>query len=294
MPHNVLVLGGTGMLGSMTVSVLRRQKGVHVEATQRISTEKPLYFDALGAEPALRDILAAKRWDYLINCIGITPSGIDEQDPASIERARLVNARLPERLAEMIPVSGTRVIHMSTDGVFSGDHGPYDESAAPHPGDVYGKTKLAGEIKRPGFLILRCSLIGPDPSGKRGLFEWFRSQKPGARVRGYTDHWWNGATTRQFADLCRLIIAAGSFESITARSSLRHFCPNKPVTKFQLLEIFKNHLNLPVTVYPERSGRPVNRALASRWNDFKTLFGQDRDIEMADAVAEMLESPVAS
>ena len=288
MTTRILVLGGTGMLGGMVASVLSREPQFFVESTQRARRDDRLFFNGLPGSPTIEKFLASHgRWDLIANCIGLTKPAIVEGDAASMEAARIINSELPHRLVEAAALTGTRVIHISTDGVFSGCRGPYDEGAIPDPIDLYGRSKLAGEIEGSNALTLRCSIIGPDPLGRRGLFEWFRALPPGSRIPGFTDHLWNGVTTRQFAELCRSIALSDSFDRLVAQSSIRHFCPNRAISKFRLLEIFKEKLGSRLDVVPQESGTSRQRVLSSRWNDL--LESSGRNLDIADAVAGMLE-----
>lgn len=282
----VLILGGSGMLGGMLWTRLSAVPGWRVRRSQRRNPDAPGYFDALAPGDGLDALLAAEGGtDFVLNAIGLTKPEIRESDPAAEARADALNARLPRRLAAAAARASARVIHISTDGVFSGKGGPYDESAVPDPDDVYGRTKLAGEIVDSRVLTLRCSIVGPDPEKGRGLFEWFRRLPPGSCAKGFTDQNWNGVTTTQFAELCRVVIANGFFDRLTAVAPVRHFCPNRPVTKFELLQLFNAVLGTGVNVVPAASGVRVDRVLLSRWADLTELAGGPT--EMADAVSAM-------
>jgi len=282
----VLILGGTGMLGGMLWTRLSVIPGWRVRRSQRRNPGAPGYFDALVPGDDLDALLAAEGGtDFILNAIGLTKSEIRESDPVSEARADALNARLPQRLAVAAARAGARVIHISTDGVFSGKAGPYDESAVPDPDDVYGRTKLAGEMADSHVLTLRCSIVGPDPEKGRGLFEWFRRLTPGSSAKGFTDQNWNGVTTTQFANFCRVVIASGVFDRLTAVAPVRHFCPNRPVTKLELLQLFNAALGTGVNIVPAASGVRVDRVLISRWTDLVELVGGPT--EMAAAVSAM-------
>jgi dTDP-4-dehydrorhamnose reductase len=285
-PPRVLILGGTGMLGAALARSLARVPGWQVRFSQRREPDAPGYFDALApAEPLDRLIAERGGTDLVLNAIGLTQAQLSGGDARSAD-ADAINARLPHRVADAAERACAAVIHFSTDGVFSGRSGPYDEEAEPDPVDLYGRTKLAGEVARPHVLTLRCSMVGPDPEGHRGLFEWFRRLAPGTRAPGFTDQRWNGVTTVQLAELCRVLIERGLLGQVTATSPVRHFCPNRPVTKFQLLQLFAAALGTGVTVEPVESGIHLDRVLVSRWDDLTTLAGGPTD--MADAVRAMV------
>lgn len=289
-PKRVLILGGTGMLGSMLWSHLSSKSGLRVRRTQRRDKAGEGYFDTRGLEADLERLLAdgGSGTDFVINALGMTKPEIKEGDFASEEAAWAVNAELPKGLARAAGRAKARVIHISTDGVFSGKSGPYDESVAPDPIDLYGRTKLGGEVVDSRVLTVRCSIIGPDPEKGRGLFEWFRGLGDAGRARGFTDQLWNGVTTLQFAELCLEIIARDAFDGLTATAPVRHFCPNPAVSKYDLLKAFSDALGGRTKVDPAVSGLAVNRVLTSRWTDLNVLAGAPCDFRAA--VAGMLRA----
>jgi len=287
----VLVLGGTGMLGHLLAARLRALPGWRVRHTQRRDPRSAGYLDALGPDAAIDAAIADQGGaDYLVNAIGLTQSQIRTGGPAVASLAEALNAHFPQRLAAAAARAGARLIHLSTDGVFSGRAGPYSEASVPDPEDLYGRTKLAGEVVGPHALTLRCSIIGPDPQGGRGLYEWFRRLAPGEHVRGFVDQQWNGVTSEQLAALCRAVIEQGLFDRVTRVSSLRHFCPNRGVSKYELLRLFEAELGHRVVIEPAESGDRRNRLLVSRWEDLCLLAGGPLD--MAEAVRAMVRAPL--
>jgi dTDP-4-dehydrorhamnose reductase len=281
----VLVLGGTGLLGHMVAKVLR-DEGLRVDATRRVSPKDPWWLNAEDGAAGLRAFFAqAGPYQYLINCIGVTKASVSEDDPASVRRAVAVNALFPHDLATVAQQTGARVIHISTDGVFQGTADGYAEGAPKDCTDMYGKTKSLGEVPVPGFLTIRCSIVGPDPARRRGLLEWFRAQPPGAVLTGYTDHYWNGVTTVQFARLCHALIMQDRFAEVCAESQVHHFCPNQAVSKCELLELFRSAFGAPVTIVPASSGRPVRRILRTGYRSLGKLAGEN--LNMFDAVREL-------
>lgn len=279
----ILVLGSTGMLGHMVLRVLSRIDGLTVDGTHRSNLSDPFHFDVETGMEGLRTIFEYRGgYDYLINCIGVTKPKIDQRDPQSIRRAIVANALFPHDLSTFATRAGAKVIHISTDGVFLGSADSYLEDAPHACTDVYGKTKSLGEVFQPGFLNIRCSFVGPDPIRKQGLLEWFLSQPDGVEVVGFTHHFWNGVTTLQFAELCKQIVVQDCFAAIWCESPVHHFCPNQPVTKYKLLEIFRSVFQTNVTIRPSGVvGPPLRRILASRYNSLKSLFGCDLSMELA-------------
>src|SRR3989304_7227944 len=148
--RKVLVFGGTGMVGHMVHLVLSRTEGLDVSSTNRREPSSPFYFDVEGGIERLRQIVACHRpFDYMINCIGVLLGEIDERDPRSVRRAEAVNGGFPHDLAAVADESGARGIHLSTDGVFSGNAGVCREDSPTDWDDVYGKSKSEGETTVP-------------------------------------------------------------------------------------------------------------------------------------------------
>ncbi len=287
MPH-VLILGGRGMVGQMIDRVLSESDIITVKRTSRCKAYYALYFDVEEGVQALKQILASHGpFDYVINCIGILRNDVDEEDSKSVRRAIIVNSLFPHDLATLAHETGARVIQISTDGVFSVSSGICYEDSPVNCDDIYGKTKRLGEVIAPNFLILRCSIIGPDPIRKKGLLEWFLSQPQGAEVFGYTDYRWNGVTTLQFANLCRTLIEKNRFEEVRREAPIHHFCPNEVVSKYDLLQLFKNIFKTDVMVKPSRcEDYSVDRVLDTRYFTLKNLYGFSKP--MQNAIEELL------
>lgn len=270
------------MLGHALVSFLSAADGLLVRGTRRPGRPGAIGLDAEdGIESLRRALLAAGPPTLVVNGIGVRADRIREDDPASVDRAREVNGRFPNRLAVVAEELGLRVIHASTDGVFAAAAGRCFEETPVHPSDVYGRTKILGEAASPRVLNLRCSLVGPDRVGGRGIFEWLRRQPRGSRVTGFVDQLWNGVTTTQFADLCRLLAVPQRFDDVRAEGSVHHFCPNRTVTKHELLLLFRDALGSDVEVVAGRSGAPSNRELGTRLHGLTSLLGADQPMESA-------------
>ena len=293
----VLVLGSTGMLGHMVLDTLRaapapnasapgasapNAPALDIEGTQRARPGAEGYLDAEAGPEPVRALLGRSRYDYAINCIGLTKPRIDERDAGSVQRSEAVNARFPHELAAAAAEAGTRVIHVSTDAVFLDDGGTCFEDTPPAPSGVYGRTKLAGELSEEHTLTLRCSIVGPDPAGGRGLLEWFLAQPDGAEVTGYTDHRWSGVTTLQLADLVRELIVRDGFERVRAAAPVHHVCPNEPLSKHALLVAFGAAFAKRVTVAAVPGPKPaLTRVLGTRLHALDGFYGDGIGLEGA-------------
>ncbi|MDQ7844002.1 MAG: sugar nucleotide-binding protein [Armatimonadota bacterium] len=241
---HVLVLGASGMLGSMVTDVLARapdlavtatvrDEGLRAAAQERLPSVEWLRFDAATWDPRRAPLPGQRPGSWVINCIGITKPLIRDDHPAEVLRALQINSLLPYALAEAVASAGGRMIQIATDCVFSGRRGAYTEADPHDPLDVYGKSKSLGEPHLPGVHHLRCSIIGPEPKDYKFLLEWFVRQPRGASVQGYRNHRWNGVTTLHFARVCLGVITSG-----LPLPPLHHLVPGGALTKAEMLHVF--------------------------------------------------------
>lgn len=270
----VLVLGVTGMVGHMVHRVLAASDTIHVHGTHILDKRDPYYFDVMSGLTDLAVICdQSPCYDYFINCIGILPANIKEKDPTTIRKAIKINALFPHELSAFAKERGVKVIHISTDGIFSGKAESYCEDDIPDCADFYGITKSLGEVFDEHFLNLRCSIIGPSPFLGEGLMEWFLKQPAGAVIHGYTNHIWHGISTYQFGKLCLKIIEGDHFEGLRRESAVFHFAPNEPVTKFQLLcffkEVFEKHVNVEAITSDDKI---YKRVLQTKYRGLKNIY----------------------
>ena len=277
----VLVLGGRGMLG--------RAVTIELSALPDIDVVAPLRPDFEAGRDDVDALLDRTRPDYVINAIGVLASLIDEREPRSVERAIAVNARFPADLARAATTRAIRMIHASTDGVFSGRDGPYDESAVPDPIDVYGETKLRGEVTAEGVLNIRTSLIGPEErSDPRSLAGRIAALEHGARLTGWTDHTWNGVTTQAWARAC-----AGLVQAPELPPSPLHLVPADVVNKNELAQLLANALGRDdVEVVASEAPARSNRTLATRHPEVERVWaaaGYGRAPTIAAMVREQFQ-----
>jgi len=270
----VLVLGAIGMLGHMVCRVLEEASTVVVHRTHLGDKNDPYYFDVESGLKILGTICdRASGYDYFINCIGMLAAKIKQEDPNSIRKAIKLNALFPHELSAFAKEREIKVIHISTDGVFSGEAECYDEDGIHDCTDLYGITKSLGEALDDHFLNLRCSIIGPSPFEKGGLLEWFLGQPDGAVVSGYTNHIWHGVSTYQFAKLCLKIIEENSFDSLREESSVFHFAPNEPITKYQLLCLFRDNFGKNIKVEAMQSDKRIyQRILSTKYKGLRAIY----------------------
>lgn len=258
---------------------LARDAGLKVDWTSRRQESDALLFQG-GAPQSLLD-LARERggYDYAINCIAVLKNGAENSGPEGEAAAHQINAVFPHELARMAAEIDCKVIHVSTDGVFAPDSGVCLESDVPAPSDLYGRTKLLGEPSASNALTIRCSIIGPNPLKKTGLFEWVVGQPRQAHIRGYQDQLWRGVTTLQFAQLCARMFRENLFVRLREQLAVHHFCPNAAVTKYQLLQLLSSRFRPDLQV-EEASGGTVNRVLETR-GLLREICGAERPMDVA-------------
>lgn len=256
---HVLVLGASGMAGHVVTTHLRdRGHSVTGVAGHHSLDADTLMFDVFD-EPRLGSFLRAQKSDAIVNCIGALVSASSSR-PAS---AVYLNSYLPLRLADLFADSATRIIHLSTDCVFSGDRGGYSESAVPDARDIYGRSKALGEIDNDKDVTLRMSIIGPEirPDGS-GLMRWLLEST--GQIEGYTGSKWNGITTLQLAiEIERLVT------SPTWPCGIVHPVAAQGLSKFEILELLADTFNhLEVQIHPV-TGKEADKTLISTRDDFK-------------------------
>jgi dTDP-4-dehydrorhamnose reductase len=178
--------------------------------------------------------------DVVINAIGVVKQLAEANDPLT---AIGINALLPHRIAAACRARqpSPRFLHFSTDCVFSGRRGPYAETEHPEPDDLYGRTKLLGEVEGPGCLTIRSSIVGRELRGFHGLIEWVMSQR-GRRVNGFTGALYTGLTTIEMTDLMgRLVADHPDLEGIWHVAS-------DPISKHDLLQIINRQFELGIDI----------------------------------------------
>lgn len=279
----VLVIGSTGMLGSAVIAQLSRSDLDIMEA----SRSEGIRFDAEG--DSCEDLLLAAgltSQDYVVNCVGLTKTHIDEADPSSVERAVRLNILFPISLNQAAAKSGVRIIQVATDCVFSGKNGHYTESSSHDADDVYGKSKSIGEVGSENVLHLRCSLVGPEIAGRSSLFfEWIRGLEYGAIVDGFVDHIWNGLTSQAFGAIVSGIVKSGTFFS-----GVQHLVPADSLTKFELVKMELDFLGRNDVVVNETiTGNKVDRTLETSNPTQNDLMFKLGGYDATPTIREMME-----
>jgi dTDP-4-dehydrorhamnose reductase len=252
----ILVLGATGMAGH-TISLYLHEQGYDVTTFSRQPFK---YCKNINGDATNRDfmisLLQEGKYDVVINCIGILNQACDKEP----SRAVYLNSYLPHLIADTLRNNNTKLIHMSTDCVFSGKTGPYNENSFRDGETFYDRTKALGEIEDNKNLTFRNSIIGPDMKENGiGLFNWFMMQK--GTIDGYTKAIWTGVTTLTLAKaMDRAVI-----ENLTGIYNLVN---NESISKFDLLGLFNKHMrNGALTILPSEEVN-LDKSLINNRKDF--------------------------
>ena len=238
----IAVLGATGMLGARVYEEL-------LGAGHEVAPHTRLTIDL--TRPWDYNQLLHAGFDWIVNCAGIVKSRVGEVSDVDTV---IVNSAVPHWLED----GGARVLQISTDCVFSGAKGAYAPTDTPDPVDLYGASKLAGELRGPRSITIRTSFIGWEQASQRGLLEWFVRQK---KVEGYARAIWSGLSAREVARAVKIAIEHSTAYSNTGGTlgQLYHLC-GSPITKYKLLCELKRALKLDIEIV-ETLGPEIDRSL---------------------------------
>lgn len=257
----VLILGATGMLGYSLFSNLSEYANLSVFGTVRSITGKEHFFkdtkqqlisgvDAYDVD-SLRQVVAEVTPDVVINCVGlIKQHGISKQHIDAVK----INALLPHELANICDHFNAKLIHFSTDCVFTGEVGLYTEDSLPDARDLYGKSKCLGEVSYGKHLTLRTSIIGHELTSAVSLVDWFLSQ--GESTKGFTKAVFSGLPTCYIAKLLVEYILPNP-----EVAGLLHLSVD-PIDKYTLLKLIAKQYQKQITI-AESQELVIDRSLNS-------------------------------
>lgn len=247
----ILILGGDGMLGHQLFNHLQPRHEVRVTLRQELAAynEFGLFNNGnaytgidVRSIDRVTEVLADYRPQAVVNCVGIV-----KQRPTAKESipSLEINSLLPHRLSVLCKAAGARLIHMSTDCVFSGKKGNYQETDPSDAKDLYGKTKFLGEVHDDHCLTLRTSIIGRELSRKKSLLEWFLGQI--GTVKGFKKAIYNGFTTIEMSRIIeKMLIEYPDAYGVYQVSS-------NPISKFDLLMLVKEKMGLAVEIIADET-----------------------------------------
>ncbi|WP_042148405.1 SDR family oxidoreductase [Paucisalibacillus sp. EB02] len=223
----LLILGGKGMAGHILVSYFQRKPEYTVYYTSRNPKDQDAIYLDVTNQAKLEETIEGLEPDIIINCIGLLNQKAEDNPQLAFQ----INSILPHQLAKLAERHNGKLIHISTDCVFSGKKGSYTENAPPDGTSVYSQTKKAGEVIDDKHLTIRTSIIGPElKEDGIGLFLWFMRQK--GQIYGYERVYWNGVTTLELAKAVESLMKA----EVTG---LYHLGMEEKISKLDLLKLIQ-------------------------------------------------------
>ena len=240
MNKKVLILGSSGLIGHQVYNYLKDNSDFSLSniSYRRKLNNETILLDARN-EQNFFDHIRRIQPNYIVNCIGVLISEAKQDSESAI----FLNAHLPHRLEELANKINAKLIHMSTDCVFSGNKkSPYLETDERDGEGVYAKTKALGEVISENHLTIRTSVVGPEIiNGSESLFHWFMNQTNS--IKGYTKAIWSGVTTIEIAKAVKWSID----NEITG---LYHITNNHSISKNNLLQLFKKYTHKDIEIIP--------------------------------------------
>lgn len=252
--NRILIIGKTGMLGHVVFRYFEK-KGYIVEGTSRNKTNE-FYYDVLENYKDIVKIIEKFKPDAVVNCIGVLNKDAEENP----DKAILINSFIPHYLDRLSNEYNFKLVHVSTDCVFSGRLGKYDEKSIKDAYSVYGQSKALGEIDNDRNITLRTSIIGPDMNKNGiGLFKWFMSQE--GQISGYDRAIWTGVTTIELAKQIEVALK-------NDLSGLYHVINDKTISKYDLLCLIKKVFEKDILINRD-SSYVSDKSLVRNRCDFK-------------------------
>ena len=251
-----LVLGAAGMAGH-TIALYLKERGHDVTTLTRrpLSIGKNIIGDACDVA-MLAALVREIEADIVINCIGILNQYAEE----NMHQAVFVNSYLPHYLSYLTQNTKTRIIHMSTDCVFSGKAGNYKEDSLRDGETFYDRSKALGELENSKDLTFRNSIIGPDMNPKGiGLFNWFMQQN--SEVSGYTKAIWTGVTTLTLAQAMEKAAQSNL-------AGLYNLVNNTTISKYELLGLFNQYFRQGQIRIQQNEKVEIDKSLLNTRKDF--------------------------
>lgn len=246
----IIVLGSTGMLGNYVDKYLSKKYEVICLNREKLDASN---VSRNSLKTILNNFSVGKN-DVVINCMGTIKPRVDQLGDLN---AILVNSVFPRLLSQVSKDLGFKLIHPTTDCVYTGSKGNYNEDDLYDVNDVYGMSKAMGEVQ--DVCIVRTSIIGEEINTRRSLVEWVKSES-GNSIFGYTNHYWNGVTCLQFAKICEHIIDNNLFWE-----GIRHIHSNK-LNKYELVSLINDVYSLNINISKKETDLPCDRSMTSKFS----------------------------
>jgi len=265
--QKVFIIGITGMLGSTLLKTLVNNRELSIYGSSRhsnpINAHKDLNYRHIGEldildENKFFDHISQIKPEIIINCAGVIKQIKGAQNPLDIIP---INSLFPHKVEKFCTSKKIRLIHISTDCVFSGRKGGYKEEDISDAEDLYGKSKYIGEVYGENSLTLRTSIIGHENGTSHSLLEWFLSQNN--KVEGYKKAFFSGLTTIELSSIIEEIII--SFKDLSGLYQIS----SKPISKYDLLMLIKEIYRKDIDIIPSYNVE-IDRSLNSEKFQNKT------------------------
>jgi len=272
---NVIVLGNKGMLGRYVESHLKNKNYNVIGYTRTELDAARITEETLRAFLFHEDI---NEGDVIINCMGTIKPQVDKYGTLN---AIKVNSLFPHILSTVCEGIGVKLIHITTDCVFTGNDGQYTEKSPHDCTDIYGKTKSLGEPEN--CTVVRTSIIGEEAETSRSLIEWVKSQD-GKTVNGYVNHQWNGLTCHQAAKVFEQIISENLYWK-----GVRHIYSPFSLNKAQLVGAIVKAHDLNIEIVPTDGPSKCNRTLSTIHFDEETFTPFSLKFDIPDITTQLFE-----
>jgi dTDP-4-dehydrorhamnose reductase len=283
---NVWVLGGNGMLGSKVASELS-STGINFTQIARDSYSGRRL--GVSQEDDIKTLekleISFGKPTHIVNALGVVKPRIDEKKTESVLNSIQINSIFPRNVGTYCETNEIHLIQIATDCVYSGTKGGYLETDLHDPTDVYGKTKSLGEISSNWISLIRCSIIGREIENKYSLVEWVNSQTLEASINGFTNHNWNGVTTKVFGMICAGIVR----EKLDPVGGV-HLIPKDKVSKFELVNLMKHELGRnDISVKEFEANIVVDRTLSTNQLNLNLHLWKSAGFETPPTISEMVK-----
>lgn len=248
----IFVFGSTGMLGRYISSYFKNKNYETIDISRKDLDVIDINKNKINS---LLNSYHAEINDVVINCIGMIKQRKDVDEIDFIK----INSIFPRLLSNTCEKMNLKLIHPTTDCVYSGLKGNYDEDDLHDAIDVYGRSKSLGEPSN--CCVIRTSIIGEEINQNRSLIEWVKSNKD-KTINGYTNHLWNGITCLEFSKICDKIIKENLFWNGT-----RHIHTKNTISKYDLVKLISEIFNLNIEVIPIETKEPCYRNIKNTKNN---------------------------
>ena len=249
----IFIFGSNGMLGNYIKSYLSKSYEI-IPLTRKDYDLSQLSINSLN------DLLKSQNLqkdDIIINCAGVIPQA-SKQRGLNTRLYFTINSLFPVMLSQICDKLGAKMIHITTDCVFSGKDGNYNENSLHDEINDYGMSKSLGELSK--ATIIRTSIIGEEVNNKRSLVEWVISNKNNT-INGYKNHYWNGVTCLQLAKIIQIIIHNNNFWN-----GVRHIYSPHTVSKYELVSMINNTYELNIIINPFETEFRSDKSISTIYN----------------------------